>query len=525
MKRLRFLLFVWIVLVSLPAFCKDRNLGTYQNPVIPGDFPDPSVIRAGKMYYATGTSSDFAPIYPLYESADLVNWKQIGSAFSEMPAWASDSFWAPELYYKNGTFYLYYTAKRKGDRVSCIGVATTKDIQKGFTDHGIIVEWGNEAIDGFVFQDDNQKMYFCWKAYGLTKGRPIEILASEMSADGLSLVGQPFSLTRYDEGWKGEGDEGPCLVKHGQYYYLFYSVGGCCDNRCSYRVRVSRSKNLKTGWEQHPESILESGDSWKCPGHGTMVRTPDNRSFYLYHSYNSTDFEYVGRQGMLGEVVWNERTGWPYFKNGNTPSVQSEMPFPRTEQHRDSVLSDNFSTDENLKFWQWDLTRPKPQIRIENGVLILSAEQKGITFTGLSPKSGNYSFEAELSGKTIDHSGICVYGNSRNLLALSVNGDTLVLYQVKNGVQENIAQTMISGNSSIFLKVVAMHGRFYQFSLSKDAKTWIPLKTHNDSGVDGAFLPQWGVAMRIGLITDGKPGKFSSVKLESFFSKTLTTDK
>ena len=109
---------------------QSKQTATYRNPVIPGDIPDPTVIRVGNMYYAAGTTSDFAPNYPLYESTDLVNWKQIGSVFKELPSWASDSFWAPELYYKDGTFFVYYTAKRKGDHVSCIGVATTKDLRK-----------------------------------------------------------------------------------------------------------------------------------------------------------------------------------------------------------------------------------------------------------------------------------------------------------------------------------------------------------------------------------------------------------
>ena len=147
------------IISLLTLFClafsgQGQSPGNYRNPVIPGDFPDPTVIRVGKMYYASGTTSDFAPNYPVYESADLVNWKQIGSVFNEPLAWLSDSLWAPELYYKDGTFYVYYTAKRKGDRVSCIGVATTKDPRKGFIDQGIIVEWGKEAIDGFVFQDE-----------------------------------------------------------------------------------------------------------------------------------------------------------------------------------------------------------------------------------------------------------------------------------------------------------------------------------------------------------------------------------
>ena len=519
MKPFRFLFLLWIVLISLPSFGQDLTSVTYHNPVISGDLPDPTVIRVDNLYYAAGTSSDFAPIYPLYESEDLVNWKQIGSAFNEIPVWASDSFWAPELYFKSGIYYLYYTAKRKGDRVSCIGVATTEDLRKGFTDHGIIVEWGNEAIDGFVFQDKDQKMYVCWKAYGLTKGRPIEILASEMSADCLSLVGKSFSLTRYDEGWIGEGDEGPCLVRHSEYYYLFYSVGGCCDNQCSYRIRVSRSKNLETGWEQNPEPILESDNVWKCPGHGTLVTTPDNRFFFLYHSYNSTDFEYLGRQGMLDEVVWNETTGWPRFKNGKSPSIRAEMPFQKTIQRWDSIYSDDFPNDKNLKFWQWDLTKPKPEIKMQNGLLTLSSLKKGITFAGLSPKSGNYSFEAELSGKASDLSGICAYGNSENLLVWGVNGSKLVIFQLNKGTRKILSEITLTGEMPGFLKMDVTHGHVFQFFWSINGKIWIPVKVQNKYTVDGCFLPQWGVAIRAGLVTDGKSGTFSSVQMKYFFNK------
>lgn len=192
---------------------QSNSVNYYHNPVIPGDFPDPTIVRAGETYYAAGTTSDFAPHYPLYESTDMINWTQIGAIFHETPDWASDSFWAPELYYHNGTFYAFYAAKRKGDRISCIGVATTINIHEGFNDHGILIEWGDEAIDAYVFQDDDDKFYIFWKAYGLTQGRPIEILGSELDLEELLLIGEHFSVTDYDQGWKGHGDEGQCIFK------------------------------------------------------------------------------------------------------------------------------------------------------------------------------------------------------------------------------------------------------------------------------------------------------------------------
>ncbi|MBZ0258684.1 glycoside hydrolase family 43 protein, partial [bacterium] len=320
-------------IAAFPSYAnEDPQINSYSNPVIPGDYPDPSIIRVGDKYYAAGTSFDFAPLYPLYESTDLVNWTRIGSIFNEPPGWASINFWAPELYYKDGVFYVYYTAKRKDNRVACIGVATTQDIYSGFTDQGIIIEWGEEAIDAFVFQDDDGKTYITWKAYGLTPGRDIEILASELSEDGLHLTGEPFTLTDHQKGWDGAGDEGQCLVKRNGYYYLFYSVGGCCDNRCDYRIRVARSRQLKSGWEQFPKPILEGGEHWRCPGHGTLVSTPDDRDYFMYHSYNAVDFEFAGRQGMLDEVAWDDESGWPYFKHGAAPTKTAPAPFENTTQ-------------------------------------------------------------------------------------------------------------------------------------------------------------------------------------------------
>ncbi|MGC1392444.1 MAG: family 43 glycosylhydrolase [Bacteroidales bacterium] len=499
---------------------KESLDGIYYNPVIPGDFPDPTIIRVGNMYYAAATSNDFGPCFPLYESTDLINWKPVGSVFTDCPKWSDNNFWAPELYYNHGTFYVYYTAKRKSDHVSCIGVATTNDIHKGFTDKGIIVEWGNEAIDPFVFRDDDGKLYITWKAYGLNKDRPDEILASEMSSDGLSLSGEHFSLTRYDKGWLGRGNEGECLFKHGKYYYLFYSIGGCCDERCSYKVMVSRSESMKGDWEQYTQPLLRGDEKWKCPGHGTLVETSEQRYFYLYHAYHAKDFQFTGRQGMLDELVWDEESGWPRFKNGNTPSVYASVPLNNAVQCRDSVYTDDFSSAENLKFWQWDINKPKPEIRINNRTLTLSSTQKGIVFAGLSPKTGDYSFETKVYGTTSDPGGICVYGDQKNLLALTIRQARLVLFKINNGEKEILSEANLQENKPVCLKMEAVHGHFFRFFWSLDGVKWTSVKTL-DEYYEGAFLPRWCEAMRVGLVFDNQnngSAEYSYVRLYNKFN-------
>ena len=157
-----------IFLFTFPCMLlAQRNDGA----VIPGDFADPSIIRVDNKYFAVGTSSEWAPHFPIYQSADLKTWRQTGYVFNKTPEWASGSFWAPEYYKIKDTYYIYYTARRKTDNTSYIGVATSSYPDRGFTDHGIIVSFGKEAIDAFVFRDNGQ-LYITFKAYGLDN-RPI----------------------------------------------------------------------------------------------------------------------------------------------------------------------------------------------------------------------------------------------------------------------------------------------------------------------------------------------------------------
>lgn len=515
----KFLCTFLLLFTTSLLFAQNNIEQTYRNPVISGDFPDPTVIRVGDDYYAAGTTSDFAPSYPLYHSRDLINWDRIGSVFDNPPAWIKGDCWAPELYYLDGTYYVYYTARRKSDNVTCIGVATSKDITKGFEDHGILIEWGKEAIDAYIFKDDDGKLYITWKAYGLNKDRPIEILGSELSADGLSLVGEHFTLTHHDKGWKGYGDEGQCIVKHNGYYYLIYSAGGCCDNRCDYHVQVARSKTMKGVWEQYDQNpILEGGELWRCSGHGTLVETQDNRYFYLYHAYHAYDFEFVGRQGLLDELLWNEETGWPYFRYGRTPSAQAQVPFKNTIQYRENAtFYDNFATDTSDKFWLWDMNLPKPILSKDNGKLTMTASS-AFVFRGVNAMTGNYIAETGVRAGSSNFKGLSVYGNRSNMFSWGVEGSYIKLYKLENDTKKELFSIPFT-SSIVYLKVESKNGRLFSFYYSDNQKDWKSF-SENDEALDGKSIPQWGKGVRIGLLvenngTSSNSGEFSFFSLEN----------
>ncbi len=472
----------------------------YENPVIPGAFPDPTIIRVGDRYIAAGTSFDFAPCYPVYESGDLVNWELVSHIFPDPPAWAAKNFWAPELFYRDSTYFVYYTAKRRSDGVSCIGVASTPDIREGFTDHGIIIEWGREAIDAYVFEDGDGTCYITWKAYGLTRGRPIEILACELSDDGLRPEGEPFTLTDHSRGWKGGNDEGQILMKQGGYYYLFYSDGGCCDRHCDYRIRVARSRELREGWEQRPDPILRGGETWVCPGHGTIVTTPGGRFYYLYHAYHHTDFEYIGRQGMLGELVFNEDTGWPEFVEGNTPTQSAPFPYPGTVQQRDTVRNDYFNAEEALKKREWDLHYPRPSGELKDSMLFLTGNREEHNFLGFRPKTGNYTFSVTLPLQQYQQ-GIGIYSRRDKLLMYSASRENIRVLRLEDGQKKVLATVPLEGQSEISLKYRLTDGKYLRFYWSEGpGHTWNYLDMAANDTYDAGFLATWGFSPRAGLL-------------------------
>ncbi|QNE39800.1 family 43 glycosylhydrolase [Hymenobacter sp. NBH84] len=461
-----------------------------ENPVIPGDFADPSIIRQGKVYYATGTSSEWAPHFPLFQSTDLLHWQPMGYVLPKTPDWAAASFWAPELFYRNGTYYVYYVARRKSDNVSCIGVATSSNPAQGFTDRGIVLAYGKEAIDPFVLEENGQ-LYITWKAYGLDQ-RPIELLGSRLSADGLRVEGEPFMLLRDDA---KKGLEGQCLVKHGGYYYLFYSLGDCCGRHCSYQVEVARSATLRGPYTRSASNpILATTQEWKCTGHGTVVTSEEGKDYYLYHAYSKTADVYTGRQGMLGEVRWNESTGWPTIQ----PLGNAAAPVQN--------FRDEFAAKTLADAWQWDFRHSQPTWQVANGALSLTGRPTADNLTGTAltvrPLAGSYTLTTEVVKPNAALKGLVLYGDAGQAVGVGVRNNTVEVWEVKDKKRTVVRDAAVKASQPVQLKMAVQNGYQCRFFWRSNGKQWNELLTGN-SFYNGDFLPPWDRSPRPGLLHQG----------------------
>lgn len=456
--------------------CSGGEETTFSNPVIQGDLADPTVIRVGEKYYATGSSYDWSPEFPLYVSDDLVNWKQIGNILEEKPEWTSTGFWAPELFGHNGRFYCFYSAGRASDGKHCIGLAVADKPEGPYIDKGYILDSGTEQIDSHIF-NDNGTLYMTWKAHGVDPC-PDEIACAKLRDDCLGLAGEEFTLIRDDERL---GDEGQCMFKRGGWYFLLYSARACCGPASDYEVRLARAKSVEGPWEKCPDNPILSGGTAdvKALGHGTVVETPDGRLFYLCHAYFTERNFFLGRRPFLSELESTE-DGWIRCVTGPKAKVVQKTPFRGTTQ----TVADSFHAD----FTQGalDLSWSYPVAKGEMSVLCQR------------PFCTDYTVSAVVKENADRECGLIFFGSHSDYAAVSVTVDpdsgerNIVVKTAFEGDGETVKTWPAPAASSLILSAVvtgALEVTFKWSAGDEEGSCPLPVGLERLMRWDSAFRP------------------------------------
>lgn len=328
----------------------------FSNPVIPGNVADPSVVRADGAYWAAATSGEWAPVFPLFRSADLRHWEQVGAVFPRPPAWARGKFWAPGLTVAAGRWSVYYSARRQGGK-PCVALAEASRPTGPWRDRGFVICQPTGSIDPAAVSDASGARYLVWKMMGVGNG----IWGARLSPLGRKLVSPPVRLTVPNETWEEGVTEGPDIVRSGDAYVLVYSGGHCCRPPCTYAVGVARSAEILGPYSKDPANpVFHGGNGWKCPGHGTLVDGPGGELTFLHHAYAEDDPFDVHRQALLDPVVFGA-DGWPVFGADGVPVAAGVDGDSQT-------LVDPFAGRMLGPGWQWPYDGP-PQVRVGDGLL------------------------------------------------------------------------------------------------------------------------------------------------------------
>lgn len=477
-------------LFSLLYFLLLLPLGSRsQQLVLRGDYPDPSVVKIGDTYWATATTSNWAPAYPILKSKDLVNWQTVSHVFPTLPSWADYYFWAPEISYENGKVYVYYAAHKRDGNL-CLGVASADKPEGPYTDHGPLMCQEVGSIDAFPMRNTDGKLYMIWKEDANSVGKPTPIWIMEMDEERKTLKGEKRELFRNTIPWEGNLVEGVSMVRHGDYIYAFYAGAGCCGTGCTYATGVARSKSLFGPWEKYAKNpILSNTDEWLCPGHGTPVEKA-GKYYFMYHAYDKNSHVYTGRQGLLIEYTLTP-DGWIEFVK---PSIQPQH-IPVTDSEygfRKKALSGQ---------WQWSVFQ-QPRYKMRGGELYLTASPNMPgAFLGHKTLTANYTATTKAhAGKSTAAAGIGAIGDDKNVIALYYDKGSLQILQIKNGKDSLLLSQKIDSDKKLMLRMEVRNGKDINFYYSLNDNNYTKL---NNTPINGANLPPWDRAIRIGLLAKG----------------------
>jgi arabinan endo-1,5-alpha-L-arabinosidase len=321
----------------------------YANPVLDADFPDPAVLKAPDgFYYAYATQTERGGEWvhiQVARSRDLVRWQYLGKALRDRPKWASKTqdFWAPHVVRDGARYIMYYSAKpdaadeRHG---LCLAVATATSPGGPFTDMGHPLQCGRGFvnIDPMAFDDPVTGKRLLYWGSGFA---PIKV--QELGPDRMSFApgSAPKDLVPAAPGGKAFPVlvEGTWAMRHGGFYYLFYSGDNCCGPRADYAVMVARSKSATGPFETleqatgRPHSIvLQKRGRWIAPGHNSIVTDAKGQDWIVYHAadvqhsrVNSSADINSRRIMLIDRIRWGD-DGWPMIDGPSEEPTEAPAP-------------------------------------------------------------------------------------------------------------------------------------------------------------------------------------------------------
>lgn len=309
---------------------KPLSIGDFTNPVIPVDWPDPSVWdgRDG-WFYSVATS-----LMTIRRSRNLTEWEDMNRSpltdeARRVLTNITCNVWAPSVVRIGGSWMLYVSLQR--DVSDCRIAVLSSDSPSGpFSYRGIVIESRKigilNTIDPYVFEDEGR----VWMTFGSCQDG---VHLVELGKDGLAVRpgAEPVHLAglrhRADVPmWGRPGTyEGSYVLRRGDWWYLF--VSGGLFNDGSYYLTVGRSKDIAGDYrDQQGHSLRDGlakpilcsapGDRFVGVGHnGDVFTSSDGRDWMFVHAHDETLADKSARPTLLKQIHWSA-DGWPGFTGG-----------------------------------------------------------------------------------------------------------------------------------------------------------------------------------------------------------------
>lgn len=465
----------------------DNGDGTFNNPVIYADVPDPDVISVvgedGKrIYYMVSTTMHMSPGACIMRSYDLVNWTVVSYAYDIMAdvdalnlengeeAYAGGS-WAASLRYFRGKFYVLFCSYTTWDSYICI----TDDIENG--------DWEMIVIDdlyydpSLFFEEQDDGSYRVFVVHGMKNIKLTELdpdLTGKLKGTHTETIIENAGRAYSDE---NEGAEGSHIYKIGDYYYVFLITwpSGTVRTELCYR-----SEDLYGPYEGR---VVYNGIcDMKNVGvaQGGLIETDNGYD----HAMLFEDHSAVGRTPVLMKVTWED--GWPVFDTAETVSEK-----PIDGYGISGIVSDDDFENGLSICWQWNHNPDNELWKIENGKLIFTTDTTVPSLVHAKNTLTQRTFGSECSGEILidvsqmkngDVAGLSAFLSKYSYIGIHMKDNEKYLVVAKNN--GDVDEEDIEYKSAIKLKADTIHLRMavnYEkerkvyFFYSYDGEEWYRL--------------------------------------------------
>lgn len=295
MKKYCYSLFIclFIMISSCKGADKPEETVHYTTPVSLGD---PFIMLYDNVYYAYGTGANDG--IEVYTSDDLREWEKAPKlALHKDNSYGEKWFWAPEVYYVNGKFYMYYSAEEH----ICVAVADSpfgpfkQSVQKPMLE-------GEKTIDNSLFIDDDGKPYLFFDRFN----DGLNIWVAELENDLMTIKTETLHpcihvSQEWEKVWP-RVNEGAFVTKYNGIYYMTYSANSY--ESPFYGVGCATATDIMGEWTKYPDNpLLQKPGNLVGVGHSAMFRDKKGDLRIVFHAHHDEKnihprIMYIGRAGF-----------------------------------------------------------------------------------------------------------------------------------------------------------------------------------------------------------------------------------
>lgn len=474
--------FLTIIILFICSFTNGQDIpGSFQNPILPGFNPDPSICRVGDDYYLVTSSFLWYPGIPIYHSKDLINWELIGHGITRPEQLDfkglkdKNGIWAVTIRYHDGLFYLITTCSDCGGNF----YITAKNPAGEWSDP----VWLKDAagIDPSLIWDDNGKCYYSGNSWDFKKSwqGQCAIWTQELDLKQQKLVGEKKILT-YGHANNAGYTESPHLYKINGEYLLITAEGGT-DMYHSITAHHSPTifESFKADKINPVLSHRHLGKDYpvQAVGHGDLVQTQKGDWWAVVLGKRVVDGEVpLSRETFLCKV--NFENGTPIFNPGHGKVLlEQERPNLPWSPVKKEPFRDEFDNADLTLKWHTVRTPKEKSYSLEKGSLTMKllpqVVDSLVNSSMLIQRIAHHQFTATTklnfkAAKDNEQAGLIIYRTNESYYMLMKEKKRIVLIRKFEGKKETIAEAPYT-KSEVYFNVVADKLKL-QFSFGENSQ-------------------------------------------------------